>query len=107
MAGARSPGVDVPHEILVLGRNVARLGAGAVPALRRRVGVVEAVAHRHAVERMLLNPTVCRRHLQPGDVEDGGHHVGGVVVLMSHLALGPDPGGPVDHHRIAGAAGEL
>jgi cell division transport system ATP-binding protein len=27
-------------QILVLGRNVARLGAGAVPALRRRVGVV-------------------------------------------------------------------
>ena len=27
-------------QILVLGRNVSRLGAGAVPALRRRVGVV-------------------------------------------------------------------
>jgi len=27
-------------QILVLGRNVARLGAGAIPALRRRVGVV-------------------------------------------------------------------
>ena len=27
-------------QILVLGRNVARMGAGAVPALRRRVGVV-------------------------------------------------------------------
>jgi cell division transport system ATP-binding protein len=27
-------------QILVLGRNVARLGAGAVPALRRRIGVV-------------------------------------------------------------------
>jgi cell division transport system ATP-binding protein len=27
-------------QILVLGRNVARIGAGAVPALRRRVGVV-------------------------------------------------------------------
>jgi len=33
---------EVPSEgqILVLGRNVARLGAGAIPALRRRVGVV-------------------------------------------------------------------
>ena len=33
---------EAPSEgqILVLGRNVARLGAGAVPALRRRVGVV-------------------------------------------------------------------
>ncbi|HPG26201.1 MAG TPA: cell division ATP-binding protein FtsE [Myxococcota bacterium] len=27
-------------QILVLGRNVARIGAGAIPALRRRVGVV-------------------------------------------------------------------
>ena len=34
---AKQPSVG---QILVLGRNVARLGAGAVPALRRRVGVV-------------------------------------------------------------------
>ena len=75
--------------------------------LGRRIGLVEAVAHRHSVERVLLNAAIDLRHLQTGDVQDGRDDVGGVMVLVAHLALGLDALGPVDHQRIAGAAGVL
>ena len=72
-----------------------------------RLGVVERVAHRDAVERILLDAAIDLRHLEPDDVEDRRHDVRRVVVLMAHLALRLDALGPVDDERIARAAGEL
>ena len=73
--------------------------------LRRRRRRVEAVAHRHARQRILLDAAVDLRHLQPADVEDRRDDVGAVVVLVAHLAAGLDALRPGDHQRIARAAG--
>ena len=68
---------------------------------------VEAVAHGHTVDRILIDPAVDLGHLQANNLKDGRYDIGGVVVLVTHLALGFDALGPVDHHRIAGTAGVL
>jgi hypothetical protein len=70
----------------------------------RRVRVVEAAAHRHSVERVLVDTPVAFGHLQSDRLEDRRHDVSAVVVLVSHLALGLDALGPVDDQRIARAA---
>ena len=42
-----------------------------LPLLRGgSIGGVEAVAHRHPVERVLFNPAIRLRHLKTGDIED-------------------------------------
>ena len=67
-----------------------------------RVGVVERVGHRRAVQRHLLDPVDERRLRQAGRVEHGRRHVDHVVELVADLALGLDASGPVDDRPVAG-----
>jgi hypothetical protein len=70
----------------------------------RRIRGVEAVAHRHARQRRLLDVAQDLRDRHAAAVEDRRDDVGAVVVLVAHLAPGLDPLRPVDDQRIAHAA---
>jgi hypothetical protein len=75
---------------------------GLVPF--RRVGVVEAVGHAHALDRLLLHAVDRHRVGQPGHLQDGRGDVDDVVELRADLALGLDPAWPVDDGAVAGPA---
>ena len=76
-------------------------------AVRRRGRVVEAAAHADPVERRLDVPLDPRGWLDVEHVEDRGHDVHGVVVLVAHLAPGRHPRRPRDDARVGGAPVEL
>ena len=73
-------------------------------AALRRVGVVERVGHRDAVQRHLLDAVDEGRLRQPGGVEHGRGDVDHVVELGADLALGLDASRPVDDRAVARAA---
>ena len=54
-----------------------------------RAGVVERVAHAHALDRLLLDAVHRRRLGQPGRLEHGRRDVDHVVELAAHLAAAP------------------
>jgi hypothetical protein len=74
---------------------------GLVPFGRGRV--VEAVAHRDAVQRFLHHAVDHRRRRQLRRLEHGRGDVDDLVELAADLALGPDPVRPVDDGAVAGA----
>ncbi|MNV27386.1 hypothetical protein D3C71_1185350 [compost metagenome] len=88
--------------------DAARAEHGVVLALLLGGGVrrgLEGVLHRYAGQRVLLHATIDLGHLYPAGVQDGRYDVHAVVILVTHLALGLESLGPVNHHRATGAAG--
>src|SRR5262245_20303268 len=71
---------------------------------RRRLGLVEGVTHRHACERRLFYAVDNLGPLDAAALEDCGHDVGTVMILVAHLTTGLDALGPMDDQRIAGPA---
>ena len=67
-------------------------------------GVVERVAHGHALDRALLDAVDDRGLGQPGGIEHRRRDVDHVVELRADLALGRDALGPVDDRAVAGPA---
>ncbi len=57
------------------------------------VGVVEAVGHADALDRLLLHPVDHHRRRQPGHLEHRRGDVDDVVELRAHLALAVMPPG--------------
>ena len=68
------------------------------------VGVVEGVAHAHALDRLLRDAVNRRRLGQAGRLEHRRRDVDHVVELAAHLALGRDALRPVHDRAVAGAA---
>ena len=70
----------------------------------RRVGLVEAVAERRALDRVLRDAVDRGGVGQSGCLEHGGGDVDDVVPLVAQLAPGGDAGGPVHDQAVARAA---
>src|SRR5262245_25872791 len=65
---------------------------------------VKAVFHRDTGERPLLDPAIDFWHFHADALQNSGHDVHGVTILVADFAFGFDAPGPVNDHRAAGAA---
>src|SRR3954463_9758427 len=73
------------------------------PLLCRSVGGIEAVAHRHAGQRHLIDTIERPGKFETAAIQNRGNDVGGVVVLVAYLASGLHAPRPGDDQRITGA----
>ncbi len=82
-------------------------GFEVLPVPRGRcVGVVEGIAHGHAVQRLLCNATVGLGRGHASEIEDGRGQIDDVVELVADAGLDATAGRGLDDERGPDTAGE-